>query len=700
MISSASVVLDDIDDYLAPSQACVNPLFQPPDKKLEEEKTLKRKTKIVPRRRRRREPVSDENESLPKTDTTTGSKAETLALEKAAGPAIDIKKDPAVKASIADCLACSGCVTTAETVLLENRHSLQSLQEKLQSSQGRFRAITISPNSWADMCRHWKLYSSSSTNGTTNDGDARDIANIRLQFTTLLNQILRADLVVDGNLPLQWTWLEEAQEFVELYRARRENMEDPGLKDDEDNKSTRGTNPPLPSTAVDATRSTYYYPDGTAKTVDNADDDYEQTSLPLISGSCPATVCLVEKSLPKLVPHLSRTQSPMSMMGSILKKPKQKNLGETAADLWDHWAIMPCHDKKLEASRQDFVFPHPKRSLVDLVITTSECVELIEGFVQLKKKEEGRHNAELTVPSYLMSLPVAKLETISSYLDIPDIPSTEPTYFTTIGSSLNGHNDSVNKNDPRPKGSGPRPKGSWPFAFSSGGHANFIFLYAARELFGCVLDSVEWMAAADADHKSGDNRKRVIKSARLARGQRQHYFKAQLFRLEDGGYSQTPPISSLQSPVLEFSIAHGMQTIQRVLKEMQDVESSPDSSYSKKSVVTMQYLEAMACPHGGCINGGGAISSGKTPEGAIVRETPTETRQRLQSSLRFLEIPPHPSADVLMLNDSSHASHTDANGAPLEIQSSNWRRTRFHVVPEMKHTLGATAGLKVEEIQW
>ncbi|KAL3934786.1 MAG: hypothetical protein SGBAC_009569 [Bacillariaceae sp.] len=700
---SSSIVLDDVDDYLAPSQACINPLFQPP----EDEKTRTKTVKIIPRRRRRRTPISDQA----KQSTTNGpsSKTEIFPIDKAeiATTNEQKEKDSAVKASIADCLACSGCVTTAETVLLEQRHSLQSLRQKLQLPRGKFRAITVSPNSWADMCRHWKLFSSSvssnrgidNSNGNRNN---RNVDRVRLQFTTMLNQILNADIVVDGNLPLQWTWLDEAQEFVEFYRVRKRHQTDPQshATDEEqtnDVNTGEGNDPPLPSTAVDGTKTTYYLPDGTAKTVDNTNDEYYQIGTPLISGSCPATVCLVEKSRSKFVPHLSRTQSPMSMMGSVLKREEQVHyrkqkqgpneshnsriVTETAADMWDHWAIMPCHDKKLEASRQDFVLPNPERSAVDLVITTAECVELIEQFVQSKINDDAP-NAEWTVASYLQDLPLAKQEAIAAYDRIPSNPPSEPTYWTTSISSLVLTKNQSTSNEAS------KSEGTIPFAYSSGSHADFIFLYAAHELFGCVLDAVSWKPAEDvkigheAINDSSDSKKRVIRSARLARAHKQHYYKARLFRQEDGKYSQNPPALSCSppSPVLEFSIAHGMQTMQRALKDLEDIEFRPDNSNGSGS--TMRYLEAMACPHGGCINGGGAISTRNTSVGAVARETPTEMRQRVQNSLRFLDLPSRPSYSF------QHIA--------VELRG----RTRYHAVPQMQHTLGATAGVKVEDIQW
>lgn len=597
MASSSSVLLDNVDDYLAPSQACINPLFQPLTKSDNDVQNSEKKTSpavVVPRRRRRR---TVNITSTPSVENSINS-----------SPLSNDKKDPkkVVKASIVDCLACSGCVTTAETVLLEQQHSLESLRKRLLSSNAaQIRAITVSPNSWADMCRHWGFSSSDET---------------CQKMTTLLNQILQAQIVVDGNLPLQWTWLDEAQEFTELYKQQQGKRRDIQALP--------------PSSAVNFSETLYYQTDGTTRTVNNNQDEHNVRSLPLISGSCPALVCLVEKSMSNLVPNLSSSQSPMSRIGSILKC----NRPDANVNQWDHWAIMPCHDKKLEASRQDFIYLDPKRKAVDLVISTSECIELVEEWIKTTTQDET-----MTVASYLETIPKAqKLEVIH-----PDelnnlIPPSHSTFVTTPTIDL------LQSTEQNQVALGPDQ-----MAFSSGGHASFIFAYAAKELFNCSLSKINWQAASFQNSKP-------VKSARLARAQKLHFYKAQLFLHEDGTYSQIQS-NAAGNPVLEFTIAHGMQTMQRALKEV-----------GNNNCAT-HYMEAMACPYG-CVNGGGAAKT------TIGRETPTETRQRVQATIKALKLP---NEDNSLDNLSDH----------------HWR-TRYHVVPPMQHTLGATAGVKVDDIKW
>ena len=104
----ASVLLSDLNpDFLAPSQACTNPLFAP----------------------------------SPAAHTSPRGKAEdqmarkvTLELEDDGGPSPSEQLEPdlirgqamgnnAVKATVSlnDCLACNGCVTSAETVLIQEQ---------------------------------------------------------------------------------------------------------------------------------------------------------------------------------------------------------------------------------------------------------------------------------------------------------------------------------------------------------------------------------------------------------------------------------------------------------------------------------------------------------------------------------------------------------------------------------------------------
>jgi iron only hydrogenase large subunit-like protein len=82
-------------------------------------------------------------------------------------------------------------------------------------------------------------------------------------------------------------------------------------------------------------------------------------------------VCLAEKKHGTyILPYISTTKSPQQMMGSLVKDYLASTLG-VSPDRICHVAVMPCFDKKLEASRDDFFNSEYETRDVDCVISTS-----------------------------------------------------------------------------------------------------------------------------------------------------------------------------------------------------------------------------------------------------------------------------------------------------------------------------------------
>ncbi|MGK3741280.1 MAG: hypothetical protein ACI90V_008130 [Bacillariaceae sp.] len=99
------------------------------------------------------------------------------------------------------------------------------------------------------------------------------------------------------------------------------------------------------------------------------------------------------------------------------------------------------------------------------------------------------------------------------------------------------------------------------------------------------------------------------------------------------------------------------------------------------------------CPHG-CVNGGGSArsiptSKTSTSSANLIRETPTETRQRIQSTLGYLKVP-----------DIKAAPSSSKFESPSLVVTQNFPRTEYHVVPPMHYATGAVAGEKVENMIW
>lgn len=109
-----------------------------------------------------------------------------------------------------------------------------------------------------------------------------------------------------------------------------------------------------------------------------------QPASPILTSSCPGWICYAEKTHPHVLPHLSRLKSPQALMGTLLKTTLSRKLGISPDRIW-HVAIMPCFDKKLEASREeltDAVWEGTgTRGVrdVDCVITSKEVLMLADS---------------------------------------------------------------------------------------------------------------------------------------------------------------------------------------------------------------------------------------------------------------------------------------------------------------------------------
>ena len=79
-----------------------------------------------------------------------------------------------------------------------------------------------------------------------------------------------------------------------------------------------------------------------------------------------------------MLPYISNVKSPQQIMGSLVKEYWGSKLQVTPDNIY-HVSIMPCFDKKLEASRDDFYSESYKTRDVDTVLTSAEVIEMIKG---------------------------------------------------------------------------------------------------------------------------------------------------------------------------------------------------------------------------------------------------------------------------------------------------------------------------------
>jgi len=133
-------------------------------------------------------------------------------------------------------------------------------------------------------------------------------------------------------------------------------------------------------------------------------------------------------------------------MGTIVKYYFSKQINTTADKIY-HTAIMPCYDKKLEASREDFYNDILKTRDVDCVLATGEIIDIInQQNIDFKSLEES---------------PIDKL-----FTNIND----DGKLFGEVG--------------------------------GSGGYLEYIFKVAAKELFGKEVDKLEYKSIRGSDFQT------------------------------------------------------------------------------------------------------------------------------------------------------------------------------------------------------
>ncbi|RYO87160.1 hypothetical protein DL766_009458 [Monosporascus sp. MC13-8B] len=307
---SAILSADDLNDFISPGVACIKPV-----------------------------------ETLPAAVPPTDEAAlEHEVILDGQGPSSATNTSAPTQISLTDCLACSGCVTSAEAVLvsLQSHSELLSVLdgapglrirydesgearvEGLENPDSKLFVASVSPQTRANLA--------AAIGPGTSEADAGH----------KIAQLLTGEdgLRAGGRWNNAFTWV------VDTNTAREACL-------------VLGAEEVLGES-------------GAAK--------------PTLTSSCPGWVCYAEKTHPHVLPHMSRVKSPQALMGTLLKTALSRKLGIPPDRIW-HLAVMPCFDKKLEASREeltDVVWGgdgKPGRGVrdVDCVITSKEILMLAES---------------------------------------------------------------------------------------------------------------------------------------------------------------------------------------------------------------------------------------------------------------------------------------------------------------------------------
>ncbi|XP_042777351.1 cytosolic iron-sulfur assembly component 3 [Panthera leo] len=343
---SGVLQLTDLDDFIGPSQDCIKPM-----------KVDKRSGSGVAK-------IHIEDDGSYFQVTQDGG---TRKLEKA-------------KISLDDCLACSGCVTSAETVLI-TQQSHEELRKVIDANktaapgQQKLVVVSVSPQSRASLAAQFGL-------------NPTDTAR---KLTAFFKKI-GVHYVFDTSFSRNFSLLESQREFVQRFRGQAGS----------------------------------------------------QQALPVLASACPGWICYAEKTHGSfLIPYLSTVRSPQQVMGSLVKDFFAQQQRLTPDSIY-HVTVMPCYDKKLEASRPDFFSQDYQTRDVDCVVTTGEVFKLLE--------EEGVSLSEL-----------------------------EPAPLDSLCSSVSAQEPSSHR------GGG------------SGGYLEHVFQHAARELFGIHVDEITYRPLRNKD---------------------------------------------------------------------------------------------------------------------------------------------------------------------------------------------------------
>lgn len=232
-------------------------------------------------------------------------------------------EDP-IKISLHDCLACSGCVTTAETVLLQHQ-SISEFASRLENDAITV-VVSLSPQSVVSLAAVYGLQPGECAGKIAAVLKAR---NVKAVF----------DISWARDIAL----IETAEEFIQRYYKERL-----GLHSTDEAMDVEGQQDPSP--------------------------------LPMLASACPGWVCYAEKTHGDYVlPYISTAKSPQAVMGTLVKHQWAPARGLDPARVY-HCAVMPCYDKKLEAAREDFLLPGQDIAIpeTDSVLATTELYDWLQ----------------------------------------------------------------------------------------------------------------------------------------------------------------------------------------------------------------------------------------------------------------------------------------------------------------------------------
>jgi iron only hydrogenase large subunit-like protein len=285
-----------------------------------------------------------------------------------------------------------------------------------------------------------------------------------------------------------------------------------------------------------------------------------QPQKPILTSACPGWICYAEKTHPHILPHLSRLKSPQALTGTLLKTILSTALNISPEQIW-HLAIMPCFDKKLEASRQeltDVYWRPPSDSQSTTPIRDVDCVITAREILMLAETRG------ISFPAFSRS------QLSPPYV----IPFPDPTIDAFLFATRNPLD---RRRNPRPRRQPQRPE-----AGSSGGYLYHILCTQQALNPGSTIQSTRGRNADVVDYALVRSDEVLFRAAR--------YYG---FRNIQNLVRKLKPVKKSKMPGAKMVVARkpGAKTA---------------GAGAAKTEMDYAYVEVMACP-GGCTNGGGQI---------------------------------------------------------------------------------------------
>ncbi|KAK8827428.1 hypothetical protein WA538_003390, partial [Blastocystis sp. DL] len=352
---SGRVLLGDLDDFISPSQTCTTGVFS--------------------------------------SNATEAGKAH-LVMEDDLGSSFGSSKADVIRTnvakvasvSLADCLACSGCVTSAETVLVQQQ-SVDSFIELLKVSMSlpidsqneeatiiamisRPSCVSLADRLGISVCEAYERMESLFYSYGVDIVVREDLGD----FIAIAESLAEFDKRKSGDPAVSPLVTNPSYAFSKnttLYPSEGTII---GSID------SLSLNPSDPSYTLLSTSQFFHSPHTQPGITTNA---------PFLTGYCPGLVCYVEKKFPRLVSSLSTTRSSQQIMAALLRRVVP---GKSLRIV----AMASCFDRKLEASRRDFREDDGSHE-VDCVLSTQEVFSLLSQ-PQMQQKIQQRTRKEVTLP--------------------------------------------------------------------------------------------------------------------------------------------------------------------------------------------------------------------------------------------------------------------------------------------------------------